>query len=432
MAEQEQKPADITPEKSTFDRVKDTTKELVSKLLSFFREDKTEEEITKKSPTDKILKGIVKALVEQEAQRKDDFVRDKKLAKNESRDDEKKHQEIIKVLLGIPQPEPQIIEPESEDTGKGKVKSPKKKTTTKKGKGPTAKKAKVKPTVKKTTTKTKSATKPKASPLPSSPTVSATTKIALGLTGGAVATGALAMPSNNVADVIKKASQETGVALPLLYAIAKQESGFDPNIKAGTSSATGLFQFIKGTWETMVKNYGSKYPILKQGPTNPEANALAGALFIKENSEVLTQAGIPVNATTIYAAHFLGPGGTKKLFSLPPDGIAANALPEAASANKNIFYKKGVTSQPRTVSELLNVLFEKVGQYEQKYAQVLQSTGTQVAKASVENKDMKVAAAEQPPTNKVVNNVDTAVSGDKEYKKTKKIDDRNPYERAQG
>lgn len=39
------------------------------------------------------------------------------------------------------------------------------------------------------------------------------------------------------------------------YWIASCESGFDPLAKSPTSSATGVFQFLKGTW----KYYGQKY-----------------------------------------------------------------------------------------------------------------------------------------------------------------------------
>jgi hypothetical protein len=204
------------------------------------------------------------------------------------------------------------------------------------------------------------------------------------------------MPTENIASVIKKASDTVGVPLPLMYAIANQESGFKAEAAAKTSSAKGLYQFISGTWKTMVAKYGDKYPILKQrGPEDPEANALAGALFIKENSQVLEKAKIPVNATSIYTAHFLGAGGAKQLFSLPSDAIAADKMPGPAKANDFIFYKKGENkkpdkNKPRTASEVVQVLFEKVGQYEEKYAQVLtQKTGTQLAQASTENKDLK-------------------------------------------
>ena len=230
-------------------------------------------------------------------------------------------------------------------------------------------------------------------------------------TGGAISTSGLLMPSETVATEIDKASKLVGVDKALMYAMAKQESGFDPNAAAKTSSAKGLYQFIKGTWQDMVRKYGSKYPILRErGPEDPEANAVAGALFIKENSDYLSKNNIPVNATTIYAAHFLGPGGAKTLLTADPNKDAAALMPKAADANEYIFYestgKKPDRSKPRTVQQVVDVLFRKVGQYQQKYAEALSvpSTGSKIAQASTENKDLKGTAK---PTNIALNTSQT-------------------------
>jgi hypothetical protein len=206
-----------------------------------------------------------------------------------------------------------------------------------------------------------------------------------------------------------------------MYAMAKQESGFNPNAAAKTSSAKGLYQFIKGTWKSMVEKYGSKYPILKQRDAfDPEANALAGALFIKENSEILDQAKIPVNATTVYAAHFLGPGGAKTLLKGDPNKIAASVLPEAAKANKPIFYKtdktkKPDTNQPRTIQEVINVLFEKVGKYQELYSVALKdsNSGKRLAEASTEGKDLKKQTASAGGTVIVNQNNNIVATADK-------------------
>lgn len=253
-------------------------------------------------------------------------------------------------------------------------------------------------------------------PLPTIPSTATKVAVGAGLTGTATAT--LAMPSESVANVIQKAAKTVGVDVSLMYAIAKQESGFNPAAAAKTSSAKGLYQFIKGTWQGMVKTYGSKYPILKErSPTDPEANALAGALYIKENSDILSKANIPINATTIYAAHFLGSGGAKKLLSSNPNEKAADVLPSAANANKFIFYKPGDDKKPdpkkpRSIQEVINVLFEKVGKYQDIYAAELskQGVGTKLAETSVENKDLKKQQAAATSSPIVVNNNNNIVA----------------------
>jgi hypothetical protein len=191
------------------------------------------------------------------------------------------------------------------------------------------------------------------------------------------------LPSETVVQAIDKASELVGVDRSLMYAMAKQESNFNPNAKAGTSSAKGLYQFINATWEEMVKKYGSKYPILVQkGPTDPEASAIAGALYIKENSAILSSAGIPIDGTTIYASHFLGPGGAKNLLTANPNEYAYKILPNAAASNKNIFFNKD--KSPRTVREVIDVLYQKVGKYQDSYAKALNITpqNSQVSLAS--------------------------------------------------
>ena len=156
---------------------------------------------------------------------------------------------------------------------------------------------------------------------------------------------------DEIVSFIKNAAQTIGVPESWLYSTAVQESALNPKAKAPTSSATGLFQFINSTWSNMVSKYGSKYGIGMGDRENPQASAIMGALFMRDNINTLQSAGLPVNYSSVYGAHFLGSGDIKKLLSANPGEKAANLFPEAARANKNVFYNKDNT--PRTVSDVL-------------------------------------------------------------------------------
>jgi hypothetical protein len=280
-------------------------------------------------------------------------------------------------------------------------------------------------------------------PTPTTPSVKPSTAVKIGtgaaIVGAGVGVGGLLMPSQTVATEIDKASKLVGVDRALMYAMAKQESGFDPAAGAKTSSAKGLYQFIKGTWKGMVDKYGSKYPILRErGPEDAEANAIAGALFIKENSDYLSKNNIPVNATTIYAAHFLGPGGAKTLLTADPNKSAAEIMPKAAAANDFIFYEKTGNkpdiNKPRTVQQVVDVLFQKVGQYQQKYAEALNipSTGSQIDQSSKENTDLKELLNKDKPKQSTVNNTTVSAENKETKQSSETVDDRPAHLKKKG
>src|SRR5215468_5907726 len=64
---------------------------------------------------------------------------------------------------------------------------------------------------------------------------------------------------NAVLTGIKNASKSTGVDFGYLMAQAAQESSFQADAKASTSSATGLYQFLDSTWLSMMRSHGAKH-----------------------------------------------------------------------------------------------------------------------------------------------------------------------------
>lgn len=159
---------------------------------------------------------------------------------------------------------------------------------------------------------------------------------------------------------IEAAANMAGVDPGFLGTVAGIESGFNPSIKSPTSSATGYFQLIGDTWRTMLKKYGPKYGIAPNTPpTDPRANALLGAEYVRENMEYLKRnLGGKLTQTDLYLAHFLGPAGAVDLLRMPPNSIAAQAMPKAAAANKSIFFDKN--GRPRTVAEVIQLMDGKL------------------------------------------------------------------------
>jgi hypothetical protein len=173
-----------------------------------------------------------------------------------------------------------------------------------------------------------------------------------------------------VESAIQRASSATGVDFTFLMGAAKRESGFNPAAKARTSSASGLFQFVDQTWLSTLKKHGSKYgyaryaDLIQQGSdgryrvdgdearkavlglkTDPHAAALmAGELTSDHASYLRGRVGRTPTAGELYAAHFLGPSGSARLIeaaTASPGASAAAMFPDAAQANKSIFYKEG-------------------------------------------------------------------------------------------
>jgi len=144
---------------------------------------------------------------------------------------------------------------------------------------------------------------------------------------------------------------------PFLDRVAMAESGGNPNARAKTSSASGMYQFTDPTWKGMVKNYGAQTGITEADKNNPEKQKIMADLLTKENANAYKSAGITPDETDLYMAHFLGaPSAVRARKNM--NAYGAELFPKAAQANKNIFYKNG---KPRTVEEIRSLLGTKIG-----------------------------------------------------------------------
>lgn len=181
-------------------------------------------------------------------------------------------------------------------------------------------------------------------------------------------------PETGVQGAIRRAADATGVDFSLLVETARRESAFNPNARAGTSSATGLFQFIESTWFDMVRRHGAEHGLgqyaaaLQQGAnaetrreilalrTDPELSARMAGELARENANALQQKlGRAPSAGELYAAHVMGVGGAGRLIEAAAQGApdASVLFPREAAANRGLFYSDGA---PRSAQGLLDRL----------------------------------------------------------------------------
>ncbi len=188
-----------------------------------------------------------------------------------------------------------------------------------------------------------------------------------------------------VAFAIERASASTGADFDYLMRTAARESSFDPAAKAKSSSAAGLFQFIDQTWLGMIKEHGAEHGLgdladqITQNKNgryvvadrqvrrdilalryDPEIAAVMAGEFTEDSKNALRGVlGRDPNGGELYAAHFMGAGGAIDLIEASQRGetSAAALFPDAARANRSIFYTKGGVA--RSPSEVLAVLDAK-------------------------------------------------------------------------
>jgi len=151
-------------------------------------------------------------------------------------------------------------------------------------------------------------------------------------------------------------------ALPegYLAMLATIESGNRPYVQAASSSASGLYQFIRKTW---IGEGGQWGPTMRSAfgglrPSKAEQDQRATSFTLK-NARELIAAGIPVNRASLYAAHFLGAGTA--VDALAP-GVATttrmDALVGAGAVTANPSILKG-----KTLADFLTWLHKKTGDW---------------------------------------------------------------------
>ncbi|MDB5735070.1 MAG: hypothetical protein JWN16_1707 [Alphaproteobacteria bacterium] len=170
-----------------------------------------------------------------------------------------------------------------------------------------------------------------------------------------------------VVAALKNAAAATGSDFHYLLGTAMRESSLKSNAQSGSSSAAGLFQFVDQTWLGLVKEHGAQHGLGNYAAAitkdsdgryhadagqkqsilalrkDPQSAALMAGEYAKSTGGQLRAAlGRDVCGGELYAAHFLGPDAACKLIKLAgndPQASAAAQFPQAAGANKSVFYR---------------------------------------------------------------------------------------------
>jgi hypothetical protein len=220
-------------------------------------------------------------------------------------------------------------------------------------------------------------------------------------TSNAIAAAGADPSRARVTGAIKQAANTTGASFQYLLATAKMESDFNPSASASTSSAHGLYQFIDQTWLGTVKQAGAdlgygqyadaitqtssgdyavsdpttRQAIMKLRDDPAVASAMAGVLTQSNSFQLTGMIGRRPADGELYMAHFMGVGAAAKLINSAednPQASAARLFPNAAAANRSIFYDR--QGRARSVSEVYSVLGAR-------YAGAANSSVTQTALA---------------------------------------------------
>ena len=167
-------------------------------------------------------------------------------------------------------------------------------------------------------------------------------------------------------ETVVRAARKTDTDPTLLMSIADKESAFAPTVKASTSSATGLFQFIDSTWLRVVRDFGAQHGLEKEaaaidssdGPpsiadpaarrrilglrNDPYLSALLAAEMLKHDAaRIAARIGRELSDGETSLAHFLGPSDAEKFIAkleAEPRYAAPKLLPKPARANRSIFF----------------------------------------------------------------------------------------------
>jgi hypothetical protein len=148
---------------------------------------------------------------------------------------------------------------------------------------------------------------------------------------------------------LEQQASKDGVNPEFLRRTGGQESGFR-NIGNDTTSASGPFQFIKGTWDGLSKRNPD---LALTNRFDPDQQARGIPRFTKENMDIMEGAlGRRISGGEAYLAHFLGTGDAPRVVKASDDTPIQNVVQSSSiAANPGVFGKYRTVGQLRAWSD---------------------------------------------------------------------------------
>lgn len=176
--------------------------------------------------------------------------------------------------------------------------------------------------------------------------------------------------SPDVKSAIDSVSKEFNIPKDEMLAKAQMESGLQAGIKNQTGSdATGLYQFVKGTWDSLLKKYpelGSKYGISpvsagRDDRTDAYKSSVMYAFLRNDNKASLKGLTTGKEEVDIYLTHLLGSSVAKefiKTYNVSPNSLVTSI--SKIGQNTDVYKQNlGVFSEnkkPRTLQQVVDYI----------------------------------------------------------------------------
>ncbi|CAK0779306.1 DNA-binding protein [Azospirillaceae bacterium] len=200
-------------------------------------------------------------------------------------------------------------------------------------------------------------------------------------------------PPQDYAESARSVARISQVPFADILAKAANESNFNARERSRSSSAAGPFQFIEQTWLEMLKRHGSAYGLgreianidMRHGVASVR-NQGARKRLLDLRHDIHLSAGMAAryldeSGQTLKRilkrdpsdderrmAYLLGPGGAAKLVNASlrhPGGSASDTLPQAAQANRPLFFSRdgGALTNREAVSRITSFLSKDVRRF---------------------------------------------------------------------